>query len=99
MTATTNKIDGAWSHLRRFFSNHMVSQADAFRYLKEFEFFFGSWAKSQNALERRLHFMKLDFDLERIKGPELAAVWKDYSNSNNIVVLFFIFLFFGGTQF
>ena len=94
MTATTNKIDGAWSHLRRFFSNHMVSQADAFRYLKEFEFFFGSWAKSQNALERLLHFMKLDLDLENIKGPELAAPWKDYSNSNNIVVLFFIFLLF-----
>ena len=82
MTATTNKIDGAWSHLRRFFSNHNVSQADAFRYLKEFEFFFGQWAKSQNSFERMLYYMQLDFEIKNIKGPELADAWVDYSKSN-----------------
>jgi len=81
-TATTNKIDGSWSHLRRFYGNHMVSQADAFRYLKEFEFRFGPWAKSQNLMERILHYMQLPFDITNIVGPELADPWKDYSKSN-----------------
>ena len=30
MKATTNKIDGAWAHLRRFFCNHMVKQSNSF---------------------------------------------------------------------
>ena len=39
-----------------------------------FEFFFGSWAKSQNPLDRLLHFMRLPVDLSNIVGigPALA---------------------------
>ena len=80
--ATTNKIDGSWSHLRRFFSNHMVSQANAFRYLKEFEFFFGTWSKNQNSFERLLYCMQLQFDINNIEGPELLESWKDRSKGN-----------------
>jgi len=90
MVATTNKIDGAWSHLRNFFRKHMVSQKDAFRYLKEFEFRFGAWAKSQNSLERLLNFMHLDFDLNNLDGPELSAPWTDLSNSNTSTKNFMI---------
>ena len=85
----TNRIDGAWAHLRRFFNNHMVSQKDAFRYLKMFEFFFGSWAKSQNPLERLLHFMRLPVDLPNIVGPPLPKPWKDRSKSNSYFFLNF----------
>lgn len=84
LTATTNKIDGSWAHLRRFFSNHMVNQKDSFRYLKEFEFFYGKWAKSQNPMDRILHYMNTNLDLNNIKGPELAKPWKDLSKSNII---------------
>ena len=80
--ATTNKIDGAWSHLRRFFSSHMVNQNDSFRYIKEFEFFFGSWAKSQNSFERLLHYMQVGYDPDMITGPDLADPWADISKSN-----------------
>ena len=60
----------------------MVSQSDSFRYLKEFEFFYGTWAKSQNSMDRILHFMNLELDLENVHGPVLAKPWKDLSNSN-----------------
>ena len=79
--ASTNKIDGSWSHLRRFFSNHMVHQKDSFRYLKEFEFFFGTWARAQNSMDRILHFMQLHLDLSNLEGPPLAKPWKDLSKS------------------
>jgi hypothetical protein len=82
ITATTNKMDGAWSHLRRFLSNHMVSQSDAFRYLKEFEFIFGAWAKAQNGMERLLNYMQLESNLLNTEGPKLAAPWRDLSKSN-----------------
>lgn len=82
VNASTNKIDGSWAHLRRFFSSHMVHQKDSFRYLKEFEFFYGAWTKSQNHMDRILHYMNVKLDLKNVIGPELAVPWKDLSHSN-----------------
>ena len=81
IVASTNKIDGAWAHVRRFFSKHSVSQKDSFRYLKEFEFFFGPWARAQNPLCRLLYYMQLPVNFENIKGPDLPPKWFDISNA------------------
>ena len=46
INATTNRIDGAFAHARRFLQNHMVSQMNTFRYIKEFEFRLGKFSTS-----------------------------------------------------
>ena len=93
MIASTNKIDGSWSHVRRFWQNHMVSQKDSFRYLKQFEFGFGAWAKAQNSIERILNYMQLDFDISNINGVQLATRWKDLSNGKTFFLTFTYLLF------
>ena len=79
----TNRLDGSFAFLRKFWNKHMVSQLNTYRYTKEFEFRYGTWSKSQNALERLLHYMRIPFDISVIKGPELAEPWFDISNSKS----------------
>ena len=78
----TQKADGSFAHVRRMFSNHMVQQNDAKRYAKEFEFFFGKWSKTQNFLERFMHYMTLPFDINVLEGPPMKKPWADVSSSN-----------------